>query len=50
MKNRLYPILVCILCCFSGSFERRPARREHFLKIQPLSIADRHFAWGLAQI
>lgn len=47
MKPRRYPILVLLLCSFTNSFAQTSKRTEHFLKIEPLSIAERHFGCGI---
>lgn len=46
MKTRLYTTLLLSSFCLTG-FAQKSASTEHFLKIQPLSIAERHFGWGL---
>lgn len=46
MKTRLYTTLLLSLFSLTG-FAQKPRSTEHFIKIQPISIAERHFGCGL---
>lgn len=47
MKIKPHLILLLILLSSTTGFAQKSRSTEHFIKIQPLSIADRHFGWGL---
>lgn len=47
MKIKPHLILLLILLSGITGFAQKPRSTEHFIQIQPLSIADRHFGWGL---
>lgn len=47
MKIKPQLILLFILLCGTPGFAQKSRSTEHFIKVQPLSIADRHFGWGL---
>lgn len=47
MKIKPFILLLFILLSGTYCLAQKTKSTEHFIKIQPLSIADRHFGWGL---